>query len=168
MEGSSVASPEIAVRFLVQVGATDFAIEPDCDRPLPVRTYRRLRGGIEIRSGNLPPALAEDELVPLVSNLCFKAVADVLSRHHAVVAFTDTYGYLRLDREGDRIRLSGDRLPDIHVPAAALLDALIECGARFRAWLRGCNLEGDVSVIDRQMAALEATARAAIKATIWR
>jgi len=168
LDGSSVASREIAVQFLVQVGSDDFVREPVPPAlPIPVRTYRRVRGRIEIRSGDLPPAVAEDELVPLVSNLCFKAVPSVLSDRHAVVAFTDSYGYLRLDLEGDRIRLSGDGLPDIHVPAAALLDGLVTCGARFRTWLRGRDLEGDVIAIDRQLGTLEAAARDALQATIW-
>jgi hypothetical protein len=168
LENSSVASPEVTVRFLVQGRGTDFAPEPvPSDSPLAVRTYRRVRGGIEIRSGDLPIALAEDELVPLVSNLCFRAIPTVLSARHAVVALTDTYGYVRLDLEGDRIRLSGDRLPDIHVPAAKLLDGLINCGARFRTWLRGRMLEGDVISIDRQLSILEAAARETMEATIW-
>jgi len=167
LDDSSVASPEVTVRFLVQVGSVDFAPEPVPGDPLPARSYRRVRGAIEILADGHPSALAEDELVPLVSNLCFSAIPTVLSHRHAVVAFTDTYGYLRLDLEGERIRLSGDRLPDIHLPAAPLLDGLITCGARFRVWLRGCKLDGDIDSIDRQLAALEATARDAMRAAVW-
>jgi hypothetical protein len=168
LEGSSVASREVTVRFFVQVGSADFAPEPvPGDRPLPARSYRRVRGAIEIVSDDRPAAMAEDELVPLVSNLCFSAVSTVLSQRHAVVAFTDTYGYLRLDLEGARIRLSGDDLPDMHLAAASLLDGLIACGARFRVWLRGCKLEGDVDAIDRQLGTLEANAREAMKAAVW-
>jgi hypothetical protein len=154
------------VRFVVQVGSAEFAAEPvPPDRSLGVRTYRRVRGGIEIRSGDLPVVLPEDELVPLVTNLCFRAIPIVLSARHAVVALTDTYGYVRLDLEGDRIRLSGDGLPDTRVSAAGLLHGLIDCGARFRAWLRGLALEGDVTVIDDQLGVLEAAARDALDAT---
>lgn len=167
VEASSGDTSEVTVRFLVQVGSTDFVPEPlPFEHPLTVGSYRRVRGGIAIRTGGLPPAIPEDELVPLVSSLCFGAVAEVLSRQHAVVAFTDTYGYLRLDHEGGRIRLSGDRLPDIFfVPPLPLLDALVNCGARFRAWLPRCGLEGDLASIDRELGILEARAREALAGT---
>jgi hypothetical protein len=43
---------------------------------------------------------------------------------HVVIPFGGRYGYLRLDGEGEAIRLSGDGLADLRVPRASLLAAL--------------------------------------------
>ncbi len=68
----SVASRDVTVRFLVEIRNNELIPEPDCSGLLlPVRKYRRIRGCVEIRSGNLPPVAPQDELVPLVTNLCF-------------------------------------------------------------------------------------------------
>ncbi len=168
MADFSVASHEVEVRFFVEVGGTDLVPEPaPLMKPPSILGYRRVRGAIDIRNGDRPPARAEDELVPLVSNLCFGAIVTVLSQYHAVVGLTDTYGYVRLDLEGDRIRLSGDGLPDVRLPAAGLLEGLVECGARFRAWLRECSLEGDIESIDQKLGELESAAREALAAARW-
>ena len=165
MADFSAASHEVDVRFLVQVGSRDFVPEPaPLVDPNAKLGYEDVRGAVEIVHGDLPPAVPEDELISLVPNLCFEAVATVLSQHHAVVAFGDTYGYLRLDLEGERIRLSGDRLPDVRLPRAALVESLVECGARYRAWLRACKLEGDIDSIDRRLGELESAARQAVTA----
>jgi hypothetical protein len=151
------------VRFLIEVRNDEFEPEPDpAGLVLPVREYHRVRGRIEISTPDLPPAAPEDELVPLVQNLCFRAVTEVVSTEHAVVGYAETYGYVRLDLEGDFLRISGDRVPDIRVLAEPCLQGLVDCGARFRAWLRRLDLEGDVDIIDRHLADSEDVARAAI------
>lgn len=170
MAGLLAASREVTVRFLVELAGDEFVPEPNTDGlRLPVRRYRRVRGRIEIRpDGDFPVVAPEDELVPLVTNLCYRAVPTLLADRHAVIAYTDSYGYLRLDLEGDLVRLSGDGVADLRVPARQLLDGLVGCGGRFRSWLRDCNLEGDVDAIDRGLAEAEGTARQALDAATWR
>jgi hypothetical protein len=160
------ASRDVTVRFLVEVRNNEFSPEPDtANLRLPVRRYRRIRGRVEIRPDDAFPVVApEDELVPLVTHLCFRAVAILVNERHAVVAYTDSYGYLRLDLEADLVRISGDGVPDVRVPARPLLQGLVACGARFRAWLRSCELEGDLDAIDRGLAEAEGVARRALDA----
>jgi hypothetical protein len=162
---SSDGSPEVRVVFGIEVESGRFLIEPDpSDLVLRERSYHRLRGCLRIRWGQLPPVAPEDEIIALVANVCFAAVREVLTDLHVAVNYTDTYGYLRLDREGDTVRLSGDRVADIRVPTRSLLVALVECGARFRAWLPSCDLDGDLDEITGHLEAEEALTRAALAA----
>ena len=168
MVNFSVASRDVTARFLIEIRNNEFVPEPDpSDLLLPVRSRREIRGRIEILSGNLPPVAPEDELVPLVTNLCFGAVVTLLNERHAIVAYTDSYGYLRLDHEADMVRLSGDAVPDVRVLAQPLLAGLVDCGARFRTWLRSCHLEGDAEVLDRPLEEAEGKARRALAEAIW-
>jgi hypothetical protein len=48
-----------------------------------------------------------------------------------------------------------------------LIDGLISCGARFRAWLKSLTLEGDIIAIDAELGVLEAAARKAREAAKW-
>lgn len=166
MAGSWDTSPsEVTVGFAVQTGLDSFVLEPDpVGLALDVADYRAVPGRLEIRSAATPPVLPEDELVPLVMNLCFRAVARLHESPHAVVGYTDTYGYLRLDAEGRRIRLSGDRVPDVRVPGRPLVEALVACGRRFVGWLPQLDLTGDVGRICRDLEGEAAAAQAALDA----
>jgi hypothetical protein len=107
LASSSDAFPDDLVRFRVEIRNGEFVPEPAAtDIVLPTDQYRRIRGQVEIATGGPESVAPEDELVPLVTNLCFRAVVQLVEHRHAVVAYTDSYGYLRLDLEGDRIRLS--------------------------------------------------------------
>lgn len=153
----------------MQVGLETFEPEPDpAGLRLPVRDYRSVPGRIEISSPGREPARPEDELVPLVMNLCFRAVSQLSASPHATVGYTDTYGYLRLDLEGAWIRLSGDRVPDVRLPGRALLEALVACGTRFIAWLPRLNLSGDVDAICGALSETEREARAALDTGLLR
>lgn len=165
MAASSDGSPDVRVVFGIEVESGRFLIEPDPTGLVPRdQAYHRLRGCLRIRSGRLPVVAPEDEIIALVANVCFGAVREVLTDLHVAVNYTDTYGYLRLDREGDTVRLSGDRVADIRVPTRSLLEALVECGARFRAWLPSCHLEGDIDEITAYLQSEEALTRAALAA----
>jgi hypothetical protein len=166
LAGSLTAS-EVRVRFTVETSSGVFVDEPDAtDLTLPVGSYRRVRGQVRIRSGKLPVVQPEDELVPLVTNLCFRAVVELRDREHVSVNYTDMYGILRLDREAATTRISGDRVPDIRVETTSLVTGLVDCGARFRAWLPSCRLDGDVDGIVDRLRAEEDLARAALT-TRW-
>jgi hypothetical protein len=150
----SVAS-DVSVRFLVQVG-NEFLSEPDvCDLPPSARRGTVVRGRIQIRSGDRSPFEPEDELTALVLNLCYRAVIRLLEDYHAVVAYTDTYGYMRLDLEADTVRISGDHLPDGRLLAKPLIEGLLDCGSRFRAWLQTCDRAADADYIERVERELE-------------
>jgi hypothetical protein len=85
----------------------------------------------------------EDELVPLVLGLCFRAPIELSRSDHATVAFANWYGYLRLDREGDLIRISGDEVRLTRFRENELIPALIACGGRFADWARRSPLPGE-------------------------
>jgi len=150
----------VRCRFTVETRSGVFVDEPDGPSlTVPVRRYRRLRGQVRIRSGLQPLVAPEDELVPLVTNLCFRAVVQVRTDEHETVRYTDTYGLLRLDHEGSTIRISGDRVPDVRVDATKLLHSLVDCGSRFRAWLPGVSLDDDLDAISAALAEEEDRAR---------
>jgi len=163
LDGSWGESPSVDCRFRVETRSGVFIDEPDCaDLVLPTRGYRQLRGQVRIRSGKLPVVSPEDELVPLITNVCFRAVVKLREEDHVAVNYTDTYGILRFDHEGDTIRISGDQVPDIRVNATGLVHGLVACGARFREWLPTCTLEGDVDAITAALRHEEGLARAAL------
>lgn len=152
MEGFSVASRGVAVRFLVETSYNEFADEPDpMGLALPVAEYGRVRGKVLMSTDAVSPVAPEDDLSALVKNLCFRGVTQLVSQRHAVVALTDTYGYVRLDLEADMVRVSGDHLPDVRFLAQPLLAGLVDCGKRLQEWLPGLRLEGDVAYIVRRL-----------------
>jgi hypothetical protein len=150
-------------RFAVEVRSGVFVPEPDAaGLVVPTRGYRQLRGQVQIRSARQPVVAPEDELVPLITNVCFRAVAQLHDQDHVSINYTDTYGLLRLDHEGDTVRISGDRVNDIRVAAADLMHSLVTCGTRFREWLPGLGLEGDLDAITAALHEEEKLARAAL------
>jgi hypothetical protein len=170
LASSSAISPsEVEVVFAVQVGLESFVREPDPSTlVLPGHEYRTVPGRLEIRSPETPPVLPEDELVPLVTNVCFRAVSRLRGTQNTVVGYTDHYGYLRMDAEGRRMRLSGDHVADVRLPARPLVEALVACGGRFIRWLPQLDLSGDVDRIRGRLEAEEREARAALDGGLFR
>ena len=175
----SAASSEVAVRFLVEVRNGEFVPEPDpTGLVLPVWSHRRIRGRLQIRTEG-PVAEPEDELLSLVGGVCFDAVGALLRERHALQPYTDSYGYLRLDLEADTVRISGDDVPDFRVRARPLLDAAVDCGARYRRWLGMVGVTRDpvrypnadpvreLGALERELAAAETDARAELAAATW-
>jgi hypothetical protein len=160
--GSSDA--DVSVRFRAFLGRGRYADEAELAAGAVALGDRSpLKGQIEMAAPGTPPAHPEDELVPLVLGLCFHAVADLTRSDHAVVAYANDYGYLRLDREADLIRVSGDGVPLVRLPERALLPALVDCGGRFARWARGAAVPGeDPAALGRELASAEALARAAL------
>lgn len=146
MAAFSDGSPEPTVRFLVEGRDGTFHAEPLPGTPtVGVTRYRRIRGQVEIGAPGRSPVAPEDELVPLMVNLC-RAAATLAGAEHAVVGLTDSYGYLRMDREGAWLRLSGDGLGDLRVAGGPALGGVLACADRFCAWLPSLALEGDAGV----------------------
>lgn len=163
MAGSSGGFPKVRCRFTVEIRSGVFVAEPEvAGLVVPTRSYRQLRGQLRIRTARQPVVEPEDELVPLIINACFRAVVELHDQDHVAINYTDTYGILRFDHEGDTVRISGDRVNDIRVEATSLLHSLVECGTRFRAWLPGLRLEGDVDAITAALQEEEELARAAL------
>jgi hypothetical protein len=158
--GSSV---DIAFRLFL--GHDTYVEEPDLGR-LPTEAIAGLsilKGQVAIAAPGVPVVHPEDELVPLILRLCFAAPTELTVRDHAVVPYANDYGYLRLDREGPVVRISGDGVPVARFPDAALLEALVDCGARFRAWSERTMIPGeDQATLAHELAASEADARRAI------
>jgi hypothetical protein len=166
---SAIAPFDVDVTFAVQVDQETFVPEPDpADLVLAEAEYRAVPGRLEIRSSKTPPVLPEDELVPLVTNLCFRAVSRLRETRNTVVGYTDHYGYLRMDAEGRWIRLSGDHVPDVRLPARPLVEALVACGGRFIRWLPQLDLRGDVDRIRRRLESEEREAHAALDGGLFR
>jgi hypothetical protein len=175
----SAVCSEVAVRFLVEVRNGEFVPEPDpTGLVLPVWSHRRIRGRLQITTEG-PVAEPEDELSFLVGGVCFDAVGALLRERHALQPYTDSYGYLRLDLEADTVRVSGDDVPDFRVPARPLLDAAVDCGARYRRWvgrvavtpdpLRYPNADPmrELGALETELAAAEAGARTELAGATW-
>lgn len=125
-----------------------------------------LEGQITISSSEEPEVLVEDELIPLARNLCFEAITEIAANEHVVIPYFSYYGYLRLDPEGDWVRISGDFVPSVVVPREELLVNLYGCGRRFIEFLRALGeggsdlsypLEDLESKAERAEEALEST-----------
>ncbi|WP_138502614.1 hypothetical protein [Nostoc sp. PA-18-2419] len=86
----------------------------------------------------------QDELWAIVQNLCFITIPDLVAEKSAVVRIYNNYGFVRLDPEGNIVRISGDGIPDIRIDRSELIVALYDCGKRFIEFfrmLRGNDLE---------------------------
>ena len=162
MPDSSIA--DISVRFRVLIGGSRYAEEADLAAgAVDLGDRSPLKGQVEMAAPDAPPARPEDELVPLVLGLCFRAVDDLTRSDHAVVRYANDYGYLRLDREAQLIRISGDGVPLVRFPERALLPALVDCGARFARWARQTAVPGeDAAALAAELARAEQRARAAL------
>jgi hypothetical protein len=125
----------VIVAFRIFLGGDVYVGEDELrGRELDLSARTLLKGQVVMSAPGEPEATPEDELVPLVLKLCFGAVADLTRGDHAAFAYDNDYGYVRLDREGSRIRVSGDGLPVARFSEEELLPGLLDCGARFRAW----------------------------------
>ena len=162
MPGSSAA--DVTARFRIFLGGDRYAEEADLLAHAVDLGHRdMLKGQVELAAPDAPPVRPEDELVPLVLGLCFRAVVDLGRSDHAVVAYANDYGYLRLDREAELIRVSGDGVPLVRFPERALLPALVDCGARFARWAASTTLPGeDAAALGGELASAEAEARAVL------
>lgn len=160
----SSSGADVTARFRVFLGGDRYAEETDLLAHAVDLGHRDLlKGQVELTTPGAPPVRPEDELVPLVLRLCFRAVVDLRRSDHAVVAYANDYGYLRLDREADLIRVSGDGVPLVRFPEAGLLPALVDCGARFAGWAASTTVPGeDAAALAGELASAEAEARAAL------
>ncbi len=91
-------------------------------------------GRIRISAPGIPDVTPEDELLALVTNVCFRLVSAAARQGHAVISYFASYGYFRVDIEASLARISGDAVPDVRVPALDLLEGLVECGRRYLRW----------------------------------
>ncbi|MDF5707282.1 MAG: hypothetical protein PUP90_06270 [Nostoc sp. S4] len=78
----------------------------------------------------------QDELWAIVQNLCFIAIPDLVTEKSAVVRIYNNYGFVRLDSEGNLVRISGDGIPDLRIDRSELIVALYDCGKRFIEFFR--------------------------------
>ncbi len=92
-------------------------------------------GFIVISSAEQPDVRIQDELWAITQNLCFIAIPDLITHKSVVIRIYSNYGYVRLDPEGDLVRISGDCLPDVRVNRVELITSLYDCGQRFIQFL---------------------------------
>jgi hypothetical protein len=154
----------VKVRFRVFLGGDRYVDEEELfAHPVDLGHRSLLKGQIEMSVDGQPPARPSDELAPLVLGLCFGSVVELAGSDHAVVSYFNDYGYLRLDREGPYIRVSGDGVPLVRLPEAGLLPALVDCGARFARWAATTQVPGDFGgALARELEVGERQARAAL------
>jgi hypothetical protein len=103
----------------------------------------------------------EDEIIPLIL-YTLEAIAELSQRDNVVISRSNDYGYIRLDREGDRLRISGDGLPDIRLNRAPLLRAIVDCAERFCRWATSAIPSKDPTALEQELAEALAKARAAL------
>ena len=104
-------------------------------------------GFIVISSAEQPDVRIQDELWAITQNLCFIAIPDLITHKSVVIRIYSNYGYVRLDPEGDLVRISGDSLPDVRVKRVELITSLYSCGQRFIKFLRKLR-ENDIEYQD--------------------
>lgn len=102
----------------------------------------------------------EDTLVPLVGGLCVEALVPLLETGHAVATRTIEYGYLRMDVEGEWVRLGGDGLPGGRVPIRPFIEGQLRCAGTLVRLLLALGLDGfDVRALrEDRRAAMQAWA----------
>jgi hypothetical protein len=84
----------------------------------------------------------DDTLVPLVQAVCLDAVRTLLTTGHAVASRTIEYGYLRMDVEGEWVRLGGDGLPSGRVPIQPFVEGQMRCAGQLVNLLLALGQDG--------------------------
>lgn len=141
----------VTVRFSVRVAPDRFVVEPDAGEVAAAVADLYGRVVVDLVDASGPPSevFLEDDLTALVANVCFQAPAQ-LSAGVPFAAYVTRYpGDIAMERDGARVRLSGnavftaDGQPDaaLDLPADALLTELHACGDRVLALLH--RLLGD-------------------------
>lgn len=95
-------------------------------------------GAVIISQGDVVVRV-DDSLTATVANLCLGAIDDLIAKRHVVVPYFITYGYLRLDPEGDLQLVSGDYVPTVRFPRSKLIPALVDVAEQYLAFLRTCR-----------------------------
>ena len=161
----------VTVQFSVRAGRDLFLTEPGADvAPLAGQDYLYGRVLLSVPGG--PDVFVEDELVPLVADLCFQAPAQ-LGAGESFGAYINRYpGEYYVEPAGTDLRLHGSavlatdghRETELVAPAAELLPALHDCGRRALAFIRG-QLGQDPAQADALNAldALQAETSAALR-----
>lgn len=153
----------LTVGFCVQVDGGDCLDEQELALPAAsshVFELRHLDGAITIRSGM--EVAIEDELPPLVQNLCFRALPALLAGEAVSLRYFSMPGEFRLHPTGDVVRISGDLIEEVSLNRRELIPALYECGVRFIGALRHLGGEDPrtAGVVQNLEADAEATRRA--------
>ena len=87
-------------------------------------------GVVRVTKGDIEIAI-EDSLDAIIANLCLGSIPDLIGERHVVMRYFLSYGYLRLDPEGDNQLVSGDFVPTVRLPRSELIPALFELGERY-------------------------------------
>jgi hypothetical protein len=145
---------DLDVVYRLRLGVDEYADEED----ISFVPAGELIGQVDVRSRGASLFRPEDELVPLVRGFCFGAVADLAATAHVTVPFFADYGYIRLDREAQTIRLSGDGLPDIRVTGRPFVLAAVSCGGRFLNWLQQTDQAVAAAFVEEGAAAARSAA----------
>ncbi|MCB9678284.1 MAG: hypothetical protein H6737_24495 [Alphaproteobacteria bacterium] len=114
-----------------------------------------IEGRWELRSDDLELAW-DDTLVPLIQ-VCLEALVPLLETGHAVASRTTEYGYLRMDVEGEWVRLGGDGLPSGRVAIRPFVEGQLRCAGQLAGLLVALGMDGfDVKALreDRRAAAM--------------
>ena len=87
-----------------------------------------------------------DEIEAWVQNLCFDSIPQMLARQPHQILYFSRPGFIRIDPEGESVRISGDSIPTVQLPILSLARALFNCGDRFLKWA-GAVKESDDSYL---------------------
>lgn len=105
-------------------------------------------GFLKIYTPDGIPFVAEDSLPALVKNFCFLAIPDLVASRSFVYHYHSHYGQVRLDPEGDLIRVSGDENTPLLVDRTAFIHSIYHCGLRFVELLELIQIDTDSSDLD--------------------
>jgi hypothetical protein len=104
-------------------------------------------GVLVLSGGGQPSVRISDDIEPCIRNLCYGAVPRLLAGEPGEVNYVSKPGSIRLEPDGDGVRVSGDRVDAATFPRRALALALFDCGERFVAWARGVK-DGHPELLD--------------------
>lgn len=88
-------------------------------------------GRIMIKAGEDQYTYFEDELDYLITEICFRSIADLKKGRPVTIIFSRYSGRFTMTPLGKDVLITGDQVSDIRCPLLSFIEALLDCGNRF-------------------------------------
>jgi hypothetical protein len=98
--------------------------------------YHSCEGALIIVEEGIPGIKLEDELPPMIINLCFSCNAQLKSEEKSIYHFQSYYGQVVLSRRDQKIKIEGEGIPVTLYEMNSFRKELYKCGVRFMDLLK--------------------------------
>lgn len=116
-----------------------------------------VEGALKIFRDDILTNILQDELLPLIKNLCFGESRKLLQQDHTQYEFYSYPGHIDFTKQDDKILLTGEDVNSTAYDAQELATAFYQCGERFMSFLQDFkNTNGETASLLSLIDILEA------------